>query len=31
MELMPDQYARIALLFPKQCGNVDLSNLQVLT
>ena len=30
MELTSDQYARIALLFPKQRGNVGLSNLQVL-
>ena len=30
MELTSDQYARIASLFPKQRGNVGLSNLQVL-
>ena len=29
MELMSDQYARIAPLFPKPCGTVGLSNLQV--
>ena len=30
MELTSDQYARIAPLFPKQCGHVGLSDLQVL-
>lgn len=30
MELTQDQYERIAPLFPRQRGNVSLSNLQVL-
>ena len=30
MEITEAQYKRIASIFPVQCGNVSLSNLQVL-